>query len=399
MIEEITFRNVLSFKDETTLSFEATSDSVLESAHVVTMPNGTRLLRFAVVFGPNASGKSNLLLALDALRSFWTTNPTSMDSNIGIEPFLLDRATPEEASEFAIKIWIDGVRYRYQLKVTSKEVLWEKLSYYKTIQPIMIFERTIEEGRSILNINPSVQKIDAEAQKMLALNCLPNMSVFAARGRVNMKFDYVDQFRKWIYSGFLPTVYPATNMTAFAGKKMRDNEDFRAYMLDFLHTADFNITGLTDGSDSDETRKLSFEHTVENERGSEHYELNLAHQSDGTRRLLGVEAAVYELSRSGSFLMIDEMDASLHPDIMEYILRQFLLESSESQLLITTHYDGLLRKIDDLIRKDNIWFTEKNRAGVTNLYSLVEFKGLNKIAHIDRAYRCGVFGALPEIKD
>ena len=83
--------------------------------------------------------------------------------------------------------------------------------------------------------------------------------------------------------------------------------------------------------------------------------------------------------------MIDEMDASLHPDLMEYILKNYLLEYSESQLLITTHYDGLLTKIDDLIRKDNVWFTEKDRSGVTHLYSLVEFKGLNKIKHIDKA--------------
>jgi len=67
--------------------------------------------------------------------------------------------------------------------------------------------------------------------------------------------------------------------------------------------------------------------------------------------------------------------------------------------LITTHYDGLLTKIDDLIRKDNVWFTEKDKSGVTHLYSLVEFKGLNKIKHIDKAYRSGMFGALPEIKD
>ena len=127
------------------------------------------------------------------------------------------------------------------------------------------------------------------------------------------------------------------------------------------------------------------------------YEMNLAHQSDGTRRVLGVEAAVFELTRGESFLMIDEMDASLHPDLMEYILKQFLLESSASQLLVTTHYDGLLKTVDDLIRKDNIWFTEKDKAGVTHLYSLVEFKGLNKITHLDRAYRNGMFGALPEI--
>lgn len=163
--------------------------------------------------------------------------------------------------------------------------------------------------------------------------------------------------------------------------------------------ADFNITGLNEHSGDDGLRKLGFEHTVENERGKEIYELNFGHQSNGTRRLLGIEAAVFDLCRNGSFLMIDEMDASLHPDIMEYILRQFLLESSQSQLLITTHYDGLLRTVNDLIRKDNIWFTEKDKSGSSQLYSLVEFKGLSKITHLDKAYRNGIFGALPQIKD
>lgn len=202
MIEEISFKNVLSFRDETLLSFEATADTSIENAHVVRMPNGQRLLRMAIVFGANASGKSNLLLALEALYRFWLHNPSNMD-----------------------------------------------------------------------------------------------------------------------------------------------------------------------------------------------------HQSAGTRRLLGMEAAVYELTNRGSFLMIDEMDASLHPDLMEYILKKFLLEQNDSQMLITTHYDGLLSKIDDLIRKDNVWFTEKEASGTTRLYSLVEFKGLNKIPRIDRAYRNGLFGALPQIKD
>ena len=121
--------------------------------------------------------------------------------------------------------------------------------------------------------------------------------------------------------------------------------------------------------------------------------------ASGKSRLLGMEAAVYELTNRGSFLMIDEMDASLHPDLMEYILKKFLLEQNDSQMLITTHYDGLLSKIDDLIRKDNVWFTEKEASGTTRLYSLVEFKGLNKIPRIDRAYRNGLFGALPQIKD
>jgi predicted ATPase len=399
MIEEISFRNILSFKNETVLSFEATADKSIEASHVVEMSNGTRLLRLALVLGANASGKSNLLYALEELHNFWKFNPSNMDCKTGIEPFMLDRSTPDTPSEFNIKIWIEGIRYWYQLRLTEKVVLFERLSFYKTTQPIMVFERMYEDGQSIIRTNPTVQKIDSETLKILSLNCLPNMSVFAARGRVNMKFNHVDSFRKWIHDGVMPTVYPETDMTKFARGLLKDNQDFKTYMLNFLNMADFNITGLNEHPDDGGLRKLGFEHTVENEHGKEKYELNLRHQSNGTRRLLGIEAAVFDLCRNGSFLMIDEMDASLHPDIMEYILRQFLLESSQSQLLITTHYDGLLRTVNDLIRKDNIWFTEKDKSGASQLYSLVEFKGLSKITHLDKAYRNGVFGALPQIKD
>lgn len=399
MIEEISFKNILSFKDETILSYEATDDKSIENAHIAIMPNGMRLLRLAIVFGANASGKSNLIYALESLLRFWTASPANMDIETGIEPFLLDRTSKTAPSEFNMKLWVDGIRYRYQLILDQHTVYYEKLSYYKTVQPVMIFERKNEDDQAVIKINPAVQRIDTETQKILALNCLPNMSVFAARGRVNMKFNHVDQVRKWINTGFMSPVYPTTNMTGIAKRLLKENDRFKRYMIEFLNMADFNITGINEQVDNSGMRNFNFEHSVENLCGSEIYELNIDHQSDGTRRLLGVEAAVYNLTESGSFLMIDELDASLHPDLVEYILQRFLLDSSESQLLVTTHYDGLLNKIDDLIRKDNIWFTEKDKAGVTHLFSLVEFKGLNKISHIAKAYRNGVFGALPEIKD
>ena len=155
MIEEISFKNVLSFKDETVLSFEATGDTSIETAHIVYMPNGTRLLRLAVVLGANASGKSNLLYSLGMLHKFWLSNPSNMDIGTGIEPFLLDTDSPNEPSEFNLKVWIDGIRYWYQVKLTDRVVLYEKLSYYKTVQPIMVFERKLEDEQSIIKVNPA----------------------------------------------------------------------------------------------------------------------------------------------------------------------------------------------------------------------------------------------------
>lgn len=426
MVEEITIKNVLSFKDEVCLSFEATTEHLYDESHIVTMPNGMRLLRLGIVYGANASGKSNLLLALDGLCNFCLFDPKNMDDRIAIEPFLLDPHTPSQPSEYNLRFWLNGIRYWYRLIVTERQVLHERLSFYKTVQPVMVFERTLVDGESVIKFNQSVQKVDNDVQKAISLHCLPNMSFFAVRGHVNVKMEHVDAVREWFRTCFMPMIGPRTNMSKYGQRKISEDIEFKDYLLNFLNMADFNIHGIVDHIEEVEDKRaklivdddsyimeirkketpamkkqhvLTFEHQVETERGKELYELAMEQQSAGTKRVLGVEAAVYDALKKNAFLMIDEMESSLHPRLMSYIIQRFLLERCESQLLITTHYDGLLRSMDDLIRKDNVWFVEKDKAGVSELYSLVEFKGLHQISHFEKAYINGRFGALPKFKD
>jgi len=229
-------------------------------------------------------------------------------------------------------------------------------------------------------------------------------------------------------TGFLPRIEPKTQMFEYAGSKMLDDSELKQYMMNFIKRADFNITGVTtkkesvpiptfvrsaileDNQISKSTKEkiladpvldrleTDFEHTVKNKRGIEKYTLPNSLQSEGTRRTFGIEAAIYEALKNEKVLPIDEIESSLHPDLVEFIIEQFLKTRNRSQLLITSHYDPLLNTVDDLIRKDSIWFTEKEEDGNSKLYSLVEFKGLNKISSFQRSYRNGVFGALPNIK-
>lgn len=393
MIEEISFKNILSFKNEVTLSFEALPDNNLENAHVKVMPNGTRLLRLGIIYGSNASGKSNVLKAIEALHSFWFAEPQNMDSVTMTKPFLLDSTSSKEPSVFNMKFWVDGVRYWYQLTMTRNRVQYEKLSYYRTVQPIMVFERQLEEEQSVVRYNANVQKISSDEQKALLLHCLPNMSFMAARGRVNMKMKHVDSVRLWMRQ-FMPVIAPEHNLSDYSRDMLEENVDFRNYILEFLGHADFNITNMRVKKDV-----IGFEHTVSNDNGAEHYELGMEDQSAGTNRVLGVEAAVFDAIQKNTLLMIDEMEASLHPELMEFVIQQFLRADSNSQLLLTTHYDGLLRQIDDLVRKDNVWFVEKDKSGVSDLYSLTDFKGLSRMSpnSICNAYRHGQFGAHPNI--
>ena len=430
MIQELKIKNFKSFKEEVTLSFEASKDTTFEDYQVVEVAPGVRLLRFAMVYGANASGKSNLLEAFEALHDFITNDPKNDEKLTGTIPFKLDTETPSMPTEFLLKFYVDKTKYSYELKLTQKLVLFEKLSYYRTSQPIMLFERTFKDGQSVITFNPTAIKISAAAKEQLSLKCLPNMSFLSAKSKVNLAIEKIDIAKDWLKNNILPMVSPKSDMFNYAISEMFSNDDLKKYLMDFVHKADFNITDarsdqvtrsipkpivnmlLAAEDMPDELREklktepsipsiqLEFQHTVRNKRGIENYFMSTDSQSEGTRRAFGIEAAIYEALKDQSFLPIDEIESSLHPEIVEFVLQRFLGTKGRSQLLITTHYDPLLNTVgDDLIRKDSVWFTEKKESGATDLYSLIEYRGINRIASLQKAYRNGVFGALPIIKE
>jgi len=427
MIQELKLKNFLSFKDETILSFEATKDTTFEDYHVVEVAPGVRLLRFALIYGANASGKSNLLFALDYLRRFWFEKKNDIDEMTNAVPFLLDTETPAQPSEFELKFYVGARKYWYQLTLSQRAVLTERLYYYKSVQPTLLFSRELAGSQSVIKFNSAAVKVSANVQEQLTLRCLPNMSFFAARNQVNCSLPIIDEARDWMKSTFLPIIGPQTQMFEYAGDKMENDKELKQYLLQFIHKADFNITGVKSEKKDQpmaeavrtkmlresnypteaidfvmsnyrlESVKTDFEHTVKNQRGIEKYTLPNTLQSEGTRRTLGIETAVYEALKQEKTLMVDEIESSLHPDLVEFIIEQFLKTPNRSQMVVTSHYDPLLNTVDDLLRKDSVWFTEKGEDGASCIYSLVEFKGLNKIRSFQKSYRNGLFGALPNI--
>ena len=397
MIQELKIKNFLSFKEEAVLNFDATKDTTFEDYQVVEVAPGTRLLRFVLIYGANASGKSNLLYALDYLQRFWFAKKNDIDESTDSIPFLLDTDTPEQPSEFEMKFFVGERRYWYILSLSQKNVLSEKLYYYKSVQPTMLFSRELENGQSVIKFNPAALKVSNNVLEQITIKCLPNMSFFAARNQVNCTLQFIDDARDWMKNTLLPVINPQTQMFSYAGTILANDNNLKKYLFDFVHKADFNITGLKAEKENNPIPQTDFEHTVRNARGVEKYILPNSLQSDGTKRTLGIEAAVYESLKGEKFLPVDEIDSSLHPDLVEFIIQQFLQTHNRSQLLVTSHYDPLLNTVDDLMRKDSVWFTEKGEDGGSRLYSLVEFKGLNKVSSFQKSYRNGVFGALPNI--
>lgn len=429
MIQELKIQNFLSFRDEVTFSFEATKDKTFEDYQVVDIAPNIRLLRFAIVLGSNASGKSNVLKSFDFLKDFWFDNHETVDEPTGVIPFLLDKITPKAPSHFELKFWVEGVKYWYILTLNRKFIECESLYYYKSVQPTKLFERIYENGQSEIKFNTNVVKISDLALQELNLKCLPNTSFFAARNKVNISLPLIDVARDWMRTKMLPYVGPQTDLFEYAGHRIFNDSELKKYLLGFIHKADFNISELISDKVEEEiptqlakmlledeenvpsdlkehlrsngtlpTFKTQFQHSVKNLRGAETYLLPNSLQSEGTKRTLGIEAAIFKAMKDNAFLSIDELESSLHPDLVEYIIEQFLKNKNNSQLLVTTHYDPLLNTVDDLVRKDSIWFTEKDESGNTSLYSLVDFRGLNKLSSYQKSYRSGRFGALPNIK-
>ena len=358
------------------------------------MPDGVQLLRFAVVLGANASGKSNLLDAFEFLRDFWNNIPATNDDGTNVQPFLMRKDALSYDMEFEIKLYIDGIRYWYQLTINPEKVCREALYVYLTNRPTKVFCREDANGVSKLTFNPTVVKLSTAEVDIMSMNCLRNMSVLAVLKKVNISVACLDNMRRWIDNRMLPLQSGSLSSLSQGAKRMiADSEDFREYLMQFAQEADFNISDI-------KIQKMAalFGHTVDGEDGFENYILPEACQSTGTKRMVELESLIYTQLKRQAFLCIDEIEALMHPNLIEYILAKFINTSdNQSQLLVSTHYDPILKDIDDIFGKDSVWFTEKGTDGNTALVSLADFKGLNKLSSIHRAYMNGQFGALPNV--
>lgn len=402
MIAEIKFKNMFSFRDETVLSFEADKSKDLESYHVVELAPDVKLLKLAVIYGANASGKSNSIKVCDFIRSFITCTPLNKAELIKIVPFLLNRTSKEQASEFSVSFYAmngdKAIRYVYSVLLETTHIVRETLIYYLSQQPATVFERSMENNVSSIKFGQKV-KISTAAKEEITLKCLPNMSVFAAYMQVNTNIAEMETALQYLTKQMMPAIVPTSSLSRYAEEAIK-KETAKEYILRYLQEADFNISNIS--SKEQETKKGVVNYTMYQHKvssglgGNDYYEFPELYESDGTIRTFGLASQIQNSIGSNAFLAVDEIESSLHPKLIEYMIERFLKESKQAQLLLTTHYDGLLGE-EDLLRKDNIWFAEKNTDGASVLYPLTDFKGLNRISSLQKAYKFGKFGAVPNL--
>lgn len=452
MLIEFRVTNFRSFRDQQVLSMVATSDRDLRDTNTALVPAFKhRLVRSAIVYGPNASGKSNLIMALGAMQLFMITAVNSpptpgrraIDSPL-LRPFLLDPQARQAPTEFELIFVHQGVRYQYGLVLGRERIHDEWLLAYPKGQPQTWFERRLQVAVAPPDTpGPGQQerarpdppdrlsqgdgahytwyfgpRLGGEKQRLADLTRadVPYLAAAATFGNPQLRtvFDWFAQrlavFNPWAH----PDPFSETVQQAAAGPQLR--EQIRALLAEAdVGISDFRVRVIA--IDDDETfaqlpaevlQALAPMRLQRTEVRMQHHapdtpdgvvELPGEDESLGTQRFFSIAGPIIAALEQGQVLAVDEIDDSLHPLLVRRLVALF--HSTETnphgaQLIMNTHDATLLDT--RLFRRDQIWFTEKDQRGGSRLYPLSDYHP-RKDEALSKGYLHGRYGAVPTLFD
>lgn len=419
MIIEFTVGNFLSFNDKRTINFEAKGISELKQN--VIKYEKYKLLRSAVIYGANSSGKSNLVKALDQMRDNVLKSVKLNDSDeLDYFPFLLSDESESNPTFFEIIFLDNNNRYRYGFEYNLTEIINEWLfvgSTSKNETPLFI--RT-KEG-----IGVSEKFVEGKGKEVSTNDNRLFISLVAQLGGDVCK-QIIEWFKNYnILSGLDHKDYNGFSLRMLQKKLDGCDESlslFQSLKLGFkdvqIDESEFNPLELPESFPKNLKSKLIKEltgktvinlktvHNKYNKNGNVIGTVLLDkgdNESEGTNKIMDLSGPIFDTLISGKLLIIDELDSKLHPLITTYIVNLFnnpKTNPNNAQLLFTTHDTNLLSS--DLFRRDQIWFTEKDEMEQTDLYSIydVNLPDGSKIrndANLEKNYIRGRYGAIPFI--
>lgn len=426
MIVNFSVQNFGSIKDKQTLSFEADKSTHLEDHYILNATGGLRLLKLALIYGANASGKTTILKAMDFLRELVLEPAEKKTDNLDFSPFLFDNETPKQNSIISIDFIQNDIRYYYEVEFNKNAVLKEELNFFNP-NKANVFKRTtdIEKQFTEIAFGSKIKK-DKTFEKTLESNTLWNNTVLGGFLKTNIELKELKEATDWFKEYLKPLIYTRTELEGYVTSRINKTEIEKDVVVNILKKADFNISDIliqTEEKDipegffeflekqvkSQEERikelknkgkftidKLEFEHTVNNNT----YNLPFEFESQGTRRYYGFAGLLSLLIKNSVAFPIDELEASLHPELYIHFLLSFLINSKKSQIIATTHNREILTN-KDVFRNDAIWFTDKSETCATELYSLSDFDSsvVRDTSNIFNAYKTGKLGGTPNLGD
>ncbi|AVH65064.1 MULTISPECIES: AAA family ATPase [Nostoc cyanobionts] len=417
MLIEFSVGNYRSFKEQVTFSMVAANlvaeNKKLEKNNVFEIDNDLKLLKSAAIYGANASGKSNLATALGFMRWFMinSSKETQSTEKIGVERFKLNTETEEKPSFFEIVFLMNGKRYRYGFEATRDKVVSEWLFYVPKSKETKLFERNLgkfsvsktykadgiqqKTRHNALFLSVSAQFNVQIAEKILdwLTNKVALISTLNDRGyrgytvsclMNNENKDEILQLLKKLDLGFSDLKIEESEITADSLPKELPDE----------------LKNLILKNGEGKLSSVQTTHQKFDGKGNlvsiEVFDLD-EQESEGTKKVFSLAGPLVDTLKNGQLLIIDEFDARIHPLISRAIVELFNSNETNpnnAQLIFMTHDTNLLNK--KLFRRDQIWFTEKNRYGATDLYSLAEYN-ISNDASFESDYIQGRYGAIPYI--
>ena len=368
--------NIFSFRDETILDLQAakiqTEKGKALSGNMFPAAGG-QVLKSVSVFGANASGKSNVMKGIHACVDMIRTSHTYNENTIfAVAPFKFD-GYDKNPSSFFVRFIIDGIEYEYSFSMTRTEILTEHLFYYPKGRRSLVFSRNESKGPDKKNIYEFKQAIKRPMD--VAANT-SRKTLFISRAS-QMDRDIAKRVFRF-FSEDVVLDYKESAMPIDSFMKTRKEQ-----ILEILNTADSDIVDIRIQGNALKTfhrgnPDIAFDFDTE--------------ESEGTKTLFQMMLSMIDIIRNGRTLLIDEIDTSLHPHLVEYIINLFN-NSDNAQLIYTTHNTHLLNT--DFQRRDQVYFVNKREDGCSDLYSLYDFKDFRDTFDMEKAYLQGRFDAVP----
>lgn len=391
MLVQFMLKNVLSFKDETILDMTAINAYKEHKCNLIDNGTNEKFLRVAAIYGANASGKSNLYLAMTYFQRIIVESLNNVDDGAytAIEnfyvPFLFEDNNNEN-SEFQIVEILGDFEYRYGFEYNAKCIVTEWLyrKNLKTNRTAIIFERTMET----VQFGASVRKECEVYKEQIPMETL----VLSFFNKLKLKTNIF----KVVYSGIMDTLVVPTDFCEDISllytllPRVIDQE--KEKLVEFLSAID---TGIKDIDYDDSEKEIKFV-TTHIGRNSEEYLLNLFLESEGTLKSIMLFIYAHTAIIGNRSIFVDELNIKLHPLLLKFIIDLFYNENSTAQLVYTTHDTTLMDK--KFFRRDQIWFVQKNEFGYSELVALSDFK-VRSDASFEKDYLAGVYGGIPLLKE
>lgn len=393
--------NFKSIKDLVTINFVANNYNDSTQYESYFSLGKQKILKGIGLFGANASGKSNVLEAINAFAQtiVQTTNFSEHQENMAIIPFAFQESNEEKATTFGLEFIFNDVKYKYSISLTRRKIIKESLSFSPNGRTVVLLKK--DQNDLILND----RYFDQDVQKLIKDRNIPNKPIVTFAAQFNI--PYLRDVYTYVHDNFSFTNGLYNAYEQGIGSLIDKNSEYQSFLVSLMKAADLSIDDVgiaksstnvpnfsASGSSMNNIYKVFTTHNV----NGKHYSLGLESESLGTLKLMAFSGDLFQALRKGNLVVFDEFGSSLHPDLTKFMLSLFFapnINKKQAQIIFATHDTHLLNEM--ILRRDEIYIVEKDKQlKDTKVYPLSDFSA-RKTENIENGFLNGRYINPPDI--